>query len=194
MHNYFSHYSSLFRWTGLALLGLCFVLPPVRAEVSPQPINTPTALVGTSQSSTGGQDSIWIDIGSPVLGIVPGQTLRISALNPLAPAPAGADGRRYKVLFAVFIIDADGRVIAGSDVITLDPGDSHSLDFNRADLPLAGEPGTGRLQVRAQIRLRFFSLVDRTRLAPASLEIVDASGKTTVKVSGYVRDINGVAQ
>jgi hypothetical protein len=50
------------------------------------------------------------------------------------------------------------------------------------------------LQVRAQIRHRFFSLVDRTRLAPASLEIVDASGKTTVKVSGYVRDINGVAQ
>ena len=58
--------------------------------------------------------------------------------------------------FAVTILNADGGVIARSDEITLDPGEFHSFDFKRADLPLVGEPGTGRLQVRSEFRRRFF--------------------------------------
>jgi hypothetical protein len=131
--------------------------------------------------AAGGHDSIWIDIGSP-LGIVPGQTLRISVLNPLAPAPPGEDGRKYKMLVAVTILDARGQAIAHSDEITLNPGEFHSFDFKRTDLPLTGESGTGRLQVRSEIRRRFFpGIASRIPQGefPGAVELIDSSsGKT----------------
>ena len=131
--------------------------------------------------SAGGLDSIWIDVGSPV-GIVPGQTLRISVFNPLEPAPPGDNGRKYKILFALTILDAHGQVIAHTDEVTLDPKEFHSFDFKRADLPLSGEPGTGRLQVRSEIRRRFFAGI-ASRISqgefPGALELIDnSSGKT----------------
>lgn len=166
MHGKFSHHISIIRWMALALLGLCLAQLPARAQ-------TPA-----------GQDSIWIDIGSPV-GVASGQALRITVLNPLAPAPPGEDGRKYKMLFAPLILDADGQVIARRDEITLDPGQFHSFDFKRADLPLAGEPDTGRLQVRSEIRRRFFSGITN-RISQGELdnffgtvELVDSgTGKT----------------
>ena len=82
-----------------------------------------------------------------LIGIVPGQTLCVSVLNPLAPPPPGVDGRKFKMLFAVTILLADGRVVAQSDEITLDPGQFHSFEFKRADLPLAD----GRQQVRVRV-------------------------------------------
>jgi hypothetical protein len=131
--------------------------------------------------AAGGLDSIWIDVGSPV-GIVPGQTLRISVFNPLGPAPPGDDGRKYKILFALTILNGQGQAIAHSDEVTLDPEEFHSFDFKRADLPLSGEPGTGRLQVRSEIRWRFFSGI-ASRIPqgefPGALELIDnSSGKT----------------
>src|SRR5262249_8027891 len=51
--------------------------------------------------------------------------------------------------------------------------------FKREAMPRAGEPGTGRVEVRARIRYRSFAIVDRTQLALPSLEIVsDSSGRT----------------
>jgi hypothetical protein len=47
-------------------------------------------------------------------------------------------------------------VIARRGEIALAPGQSHSVDFKRADLSAAGELGTGRQQVRSEIRRRFF--------------------------------------
>ena len=41
-------------------------------------------------------------------------------------------------------------MVARTDGIALDPGEFQSFDVTRADLPLAGEPGTGRLQVRCK--------------------------------------------
>jgi hypothetical protein len=168
-----TNHISIIRLSALVLFGLCFMQPTVHLAQSTLP--EPAA------SSAGGQDAIWIDIGSP-LGIVPGQTLRISVVNPLAPPLPDEDGRKYKMVFAPLILDADGRVIARSDEITLDPGEFHSFDFNRADLPLAGEPGTGRLQVRSEIRRRFFpgiaSRIPQGKF-PGTVELIDnSSGKT----------------
>jgi hypothetical protein len=90
------------------------------------------------------------------------------------------------MLFAATIFTADGAVIASSDEITLDPGEPHSFLFNRDDLPLVGEGGTGRLQVRAQVRRRFFhGIVDRfsqgkLREFRSVAELVDnGTGRTT---------------
>src|SRR5262245_19738006 len=76
------------------------------------------------------QTSVIQDL-APV-GLAYGQTLRISVANPLPPAAPGEDGRKYKMLVAPLILDAPGRVIARSDEITLDPGEFHSFNFNRA--------------------------------------------------------------
>jgi hypothetical protein len=142
-------------------------------------------------SAAGGAatDSVWIDLGSP-LGIAPEQTLRITVFNPLPTAPPGQDGRKYMMLFAPVILDPDGQAIAREDEIALAPGQSHSFDFRRADLPSNGEPGTGRLQVRSEIRHRYyngfvsrFSAGGRSLNVPGTLELVDeGSGKTMLLV------------
>ena len=83
MQSNFSHRSSIIRWTTLAFLGLCFVEPTAHAQAQ-------IAVPEPAPASAAGKDSIWIDLGSSSLGIVPGQTLRISVLNPLAAS--GEDG------------------------------------------------------------------------------------------------------
>jgi hypothetical protein len=127
-----------------------------------------------------------------LIGIIPGQALRLGAVNPLAPSQ---DGRDYKMLFAVAILNADGEVIAQSDELALEPGKSHSFEFKYADLHLAAEPGTGRLQVRAEIRRFFPGIPSRisqgmTDAAPAALEIVEINtGKTLLLVSQKPKEI-----
>jgi hypothetical protein len=129
---------------------------------------------GGFQIISAGKDSL--------VGIVPGQTLRVSAMNPFEPS--AGDGRKFKMLFAITVLDADGRVIAESDEITLDPGEFHFIDFKRADLPVAGEPG-GRLQARVM-----FTKLKLKMEFPSSVEIVDEStGKTTVMLSQKPKEI-----
>jgi len=122
-----------------------------------------------------------------LIGFVPGQTLRVSALNPFEPSAgdsSGNDGRKFKMLFAVTLILADGRVIARSDEITLDPGQFHFFDFKRSDLPEVGE-ADGRLQVRVMFQKRQL----KTEF-PSSVEIVDAStGMTTATLSQKPKEI-----
>jgi hypothetical protein len=88
------------------------------------------------------------------------------------------------MLFAVTILLADGRVIAESEEITLDPGQFHFFDFKRSDLPVSGEPG-GRVQARV--------IYKKLRLQaefPSSIEIVDEStGKTTVLISQKPKEL-----
>ena len=122
--------------------------------------------------------------GDYLIGVVPGQTLRVSAFNPFAPSAPGEDGRKSKMLFAVTVLLSDGRVVAQSDEVTLEPGQFHSFDFKRADLPLTGEPG-GRLQARVIWR----KLQLKTEF-PSAVELVDDStGKTTVLISQKPKEI-----
>jgi hypothetical protein len=117
-----------------------------------------------------------------LVGLIPGQTLLITALNPFDPSVG--DDRKFKMLFAVSVLLADGRVIAESDEITLDPGEFHLFEFKRSDLPVSGEP-SGRVQARViykklQLRTDF----------PSSIEIVDQStGKTTVLMSQKPKEL-----
>lgn len=133
-------------------------------------------------------DAVWIDPGSPV-GIAREQTLRISVFNPLVPQP-GDDVRKYKMLVAPLILNADGQVIARQAEMALAPGQSHSFDFGHADLLMAGgEPGTARLQVRSEIRRRFFPGIT-ARISqggvdyfPETIELVDqGTGRTMLLV------------
>ena len=85
-----------------------------------------------------------------------GQTLRISVANSLPPSAQVGEGRKFKMLFAATVFETNGRLIAHSDEITLAPGEFHSFDFNRADLPPSAERGIGALQLRCEIRRHTF--------------------------------------
>ena len=104
------------------------------------------------------------------------------------------------------------RRLLGQGEVALAPGQSHSFDFKRADLPAAGEPGTGRLQVRSAIQRRFFpGIVSRISAGtvdrfPGALELVDQGTGTTMllcrpcrprakpRVAFNSRDARGLAQ
>lgn len=121
-----------------------------------------------------------------LVGMVPGQTLRVSTLNPFVPPAPGEDVRRLRALFEVSLLLEDGRVIAQTDEISLDPGQFHSVDFRRGDLTIAGEPG-GRLQTRARVIWKKLRLKQEF---PSSVELVDDStGKTTVLISQKPKEI-----
>lgn len=142
----------------------------------------------TAAKPVGAPDPSIIIVQSAPIGLARGQSLRVTGLNPYEPGSRAPDGRKYKMLVAVLILD--GSEAAQSDEFIIEPGEFHSFDFDRDDLHLAGEPDTGRLQVCAQVRYRFFSLVDRSQVPPASLEILDVeSGKTTAATSHKPKEI-----
>ncbi len=119
--------------------------------------------------------------GYYLLGITPGQTLRISAGN-LSTSKEGSEQVRAQVK----LYDAQGNVLALSEEVELRPGQFRTFDFNRDDLLVAGEPGTGRLQVRAGIGILKSLDGGATwpNSIPVSIEVVDnRTGKT---VSSFV--------
>lgn len=160
MHSNFTRRKPIARLAVLALLALCFVQTTVRAQ-------------GTTECV----------LDSAPLGLTLGQTLRFSPFNPNQRLEGHP--QRQTVLVQVALRDARGNLIAHSQELALPPGEFRSIDFNRDSLHLAGEPGTGRVQVRAEVRYRFLSIVDRTQILPgnfpAALELVDNSnGSTTL--------------
>jgi hypothetical protein len=109
-----------------------------------------------------------------VLGIVPGESLFVSALNGANPE---SRERAEPVSVQVEAYDEDGNVIGESDAVEIAPGEFRTIRFNYRDLRMTGEPYTGRKQAR----IRMFSLIDRARLSPvaATFETVDdVTGKT----------------
>lgn len=114
-------------------------------------------------------------------GLAHGQTLRFSVLNP--HEPERTERRSAPVRARVRLYDAQGNIIAQSEEVIIPPGQFRSFDFNRSEMPLAGEPGTGRLQVRAEIEISSptFVQADGRAVFPASLELVDNStGRTAL--------------
>jgi hypothetical protein len=113
------------------------------------------------------------------IGLAPGQLLRINVLNPHDDEKGPTSLKTVAVRVTVF--DAHGNPLAQSSEEAIEPGRFHSFDFNRTALPLAGEPGTGRVQTRAQVHYRAFPVIDRTQVQvwPTSTELIDAiTGRT----------------
>lgn len=124
---------------------------------------------------------------SPPIGFIPGQTLRFSVFNPNAP-----EQQTGSVSGHVKIFDSTGRLIAQSEEIAIAPGQFHSFDFNRDDLFLSGESGTGRLQARGIVQVSFMdgSVRNLSARFPISIEVIDnASGNT---YTGYTTISDGI--
>ena len=164
MHGGFSRYISTIQLAALTLLAVGFVHTQVRA-----------------------QEEVSLVFHTISWGMARGQTARFTIFNPNEPVKT--ELTRQVTFVEVMLLDARGAVIAQSDEIAVPPGAFRSVDFKRADLPVAGE----RVQTRAQIRYRSFYLVDRTRaigFSPTSIELIDDdTGHTTLLISQKPKEI-----
>jgi hypothetical protein len=136
-----------------------------------------------SPSGGDGNDTIKSGFGNDVvMGIVPGQTLRLTLSNP--PSFASEPQRRPVIGRARFF-DGIGNRIAQGDQSVIPPGEFRSFDLNRDALAIPGEMGTGRLQSRASWSLIAGDTPTLQANAPArvaaSFELVDnLTGRTEV--------------
>jgi hypothetical protein len=138
-----------------------------------------------------GQDSIWVDLGSPVLtcpdcrkpvpdlstkefvfgvetpsvGLVRGQTARISVFNDDPEQPLRAELKLF---------DAEGNQLAQRGIV-VPPRRFRYMDVNRDDIALPGESPTGRLQESVSINFTKIATDHEPELpglTPVPLEIV----------------------
>jgi hypothetical protein len=129
------------------------------------------------------------------LGLVPGQTLRLNAVNLIDAQGRGQNP--IDVFARALLYDSSGRVIAQSPELTIPFKEFRSFNFNRDALGAPGEPGTGRLQVRVSLEERtsepypFVRDARASGLLPASLEIIEnRTGMTTASIGGFGNVIN----
>ena len=108
-------------------------------------------------------------------GITPELTARVSV--------AHLGGGSVKVLTpaitTIQILGPEGNVIAQSDEIRVEPGQIKFWDAPRDLIPVSGEPGTGRLQVRTRIVVTTSATdFDLESLMP-TIEVIDnITGRT----------------
>jgi prepilin-type processing-associated H-X9-DG protein len=133
-----------------------------------------------SASGSGGGDDLLIggNIRDFLIGMVPGQTLRVTLLNP----PSEAQAQSTEIDAQVKVFDGSGRLIEQGVESLIPPGEFRSFDFDRSALPVAGEPGTDRAQVRLKPFFNFRS--GRLSRVLVSYELVDNSTGQTQVLSG----------
>lgn len=110
---------------------------------------------------------------SPPVGLAPGQSGRITLWV-----------RDHSLMRAqVKLHDERGAVVAQSDEATIPAGQFRSFNFNRSDIPLAGEAGTGRVQVRASVssvRLTFSEAINPVVVSIETISISDGTSDTII--------------
>jgi hypothetical protein len=124
-----------------------------------------------------------------LLGSVPGQTLRISLFN--LPS-AGPETQRDPLNGRVKLFDSRGNLIAQSPELVIPQGAFRAFDFDRNALPLPGEPGTDRLQMRLHLEASTADPTNpgTTEQLAASVEVIDNStGKTRVYVLNNLKQL-----
>jgi hypothetical protein len=119
-------------------------------------------------------DQKYIELLSYSLGFAPGETARISVtLRRLANPELPPINARIQLL------DTEGRVIAQSDEIKVEPGQIRFWDAPRNQIPVPGEPRTGRLQVRTRIVVTASATDFDPESVMPTIEIIDgATGRT----------------
>lgn len=153
----FTRTKSLLRISTLSLVVFSFSQLPARAGASEQ--TNETTVVGKTTA---------------LVGLARGDTLRYTAFNPLKTE---AGERNEPIRLRLKLYDARGNVIAESAAVEIPPGEFRFVEFNRDELPVAGEPGTARAEIRTQA-LWGVRTLHRFNVT-SSLEIVDSSTGTT---------------
>jgi hypothetical protein len=163
--------NSIVRLAALAMFALCFVQLQICAQETER---------NTSATARPDDEVVILTSSIPSWGMSRGEKSRITVFNKNESKKS--ELTRQVSFIQTMLLDARGAVIAQSEEIAIPPGGFRYFDFHRDSIPLAGDPGTGRLQVSGQIRHKFFSIVDRSKLTifPATVELVKETGQTTV--------------
>ena len=127
---------SITRLAPLALLALCLVQTQIRAQQA-----APSAAHEIEEVRFVFHTISW--------GMVRNQTARFTLFNLNAPESPNEPSEPAQVQVKLF--DAQGRAVAESAEMTIPAGGFLSFDFDRSDIPHAGERRTGRLQLRAEM-------------------------------------------
>lgn len=97
-----------------------------------------------------------------------GELLRFRAFNPLL-TESGKPNESISLQLKFF--DEHGKMVFESSVVAIPPGEFRWIDTNREDLNVAGDPSTGRAQIRTQA---LWGLSSSARInVPTSLDLVD---------------------
>jgi prepilin-type processing-associated H-X9-DG protein len=116
-----------------------------------------------------------------IMGIIPGQKLRVTLCNTRSSGAAYVPSR-------VLLYEAKGSLIAQSSELVIPQGECRTFEVDRNDLLLPGERRTGRQQVPAHLEVStsdpssFTTDPTASGLLLASFELIDNStGRTTAQ-------------
>jgi hypothetical protein len=129
---------------------------------------------GRANAQGGHQSEIIIESFS--WGITPGLTARVSVVQFVF-----ADGSVRMVnptIARIQFLDTEGEVVAQSDEIRIEPGETRFWDAPYEQIGGVREPGTGRLQLRARILVTTNVESRSPDLAP-TLELFDSTTGVT---------------
>jgi len=124
-------------------------------------------------------DQKYIELLSYSFGFAPGETARISVtLRRLANPELPPINARIQLL------DTEGSVIAQSDEIKVEPGQIRFWDAPRNQIPVSGEPRTGRLQLRARMVVTTSATDFDPESVMPTIEIIDGNTGRTLHNAG----------
>lgn len=124
-----------------------------------------TQLPASAQPSK--PQALYKEIFLPPIGLAPGQSLRFTLFNP-AGDPVRAQAR----------IHHSGGIVVGLGDGSVRAGAFHSFDFHYSDIPLPGETGTGRIQLRTSVRLGFSEAIQPVVISMETYSITDGTSNT----------------
>jgi hypothetical protein len=138
--------------------------------------------IPSSQSGGDGNDILVSGFGNDIMMGVPTNHMLLVTL--FIPPASGSEAQGGHAVVYIKVFDGIGNQIAQSPELVIQPGKSCSVAFNRNALPILGEPGTNR----AQVRIKPFFTFDSERRSPVvgSFEIVDASTGRTGAVAAVL--------
>ena len=115
-----------------------------------------------------------IQSSDTMIGIAPGQTLRLTFFNPTSNTIAGPHVRVFNGS-GDSLIDARHRPLAA--------GEFDSFDIRYSDIEqIAGEGGTGRRQIRTDISIVYTGLESEAKLFRPTWEMVDSVNGQSVLI------------
>jgi hypothetical protein len=153
MKSIFTRFNLSVGLSALVLLTLYFVQPAVRAhepEAESTFLRATTTGVNPTLLSDHRDGPIFPFTGKPGR-LERGQTLSVKLTNLIKVKGQGPVG----IFARVRLSDPQGREIAQSEEVKIPLNGAHSFTFKRAAIRLPGEPGTGRLTILLNGRVRY---------------------------------------
>jgi len=175
MHSNSTRHALINQLAGLALLAVCLAQLPTQV----------------ARAAEGGSVASYTQTFTLLVGIAPGQMLRLSLANLIKLE--GREEDPVEVSARALLYDERGVVIAQTDPTTVPLDWIRAFDFDREAILLPGEGETGRLQVRGMLEARYTNVSKReaktideklAEFLPASFQIIDdTTGAATASVS-----------